>query len=229
MPAPDSASFRALNALRYLVRSYVTSPTTIKAMTEIPANTPKPIGKTCSVCPGTAKAAEAEAEAAWLSAAEVAVLAEVPPWTAEAGIVVTESGDTAAPPPPLPLEPADADEVAPAEADADAAESVAVGAGAATATDDTPLALTAPPPEAAVEEADDPELVSVDDDPELVSVDDDPEFVSVDDDPELDVSVEEEESALVVVDEELLESLEPLEPFEPLFTLLIMTVHVLTS
>jgi len=228
MPAPDSASFRALNALRYLVRSYVTSPTTIKAMTEIPANTPKPMGKTCSVCPGTAKAADADAEGAWLSAAEAAAatgeVVEVPPWTAEAGIMVTDP-DTAASPPPLPLEPADADEVAPAEADADAdaAESVAVAVGAAP--DDTPLALTAPPPEAAVEEADDPE------------------FVSVDDDPELDVSVEEEESALVVVDEEESEELddeepdeepeeeldELLEPLEPLFTLLIVTVHVLTS
>jgi hypothetical protein len=77
------------------------------------------------------------------------------------------------------------------------------------------LAITAPPP--AVEELDDPESV---------------------DEPEFDVSVEEDESA----DEVVVESEEPDDPEdpeeepedpevpeEPLFTLLIVTVHVLTS
>lgn len=53
MAAPDSASFRCLNALRYFVRSYVTRPTTIRAITEIPAKTPKPIGRTEIDFPGT--------------------------------------------------------------------------------------------------------------------------------------------------------------------------------
>lgn len=52
--APVSASLRCLKALRYFVRSYVTRPTTISAITEIPANTPSPIGKTCSFFPGNA-------------------------------------------------------------------------------------------------------------------------------------------------------------------------------
>jgi len=41
--------------LRYFVRSYVTRPTTIRAITEIPAKTPRPIGRTESFFPGTAK------------------------------------------------------------------------------------------------------------------------------------------------------------------------------
>jgi len=52
MAVPASASFRCLNALRYFVRSYVTSPTIIRAMTEIPANTPSPIGRTDRCFPG---------------------------------------------------------------------------------------------------------------------------------------------------------------------------------
>ena len=42
--------------LRYLVRSYVTNPTTIKAMTEIPAKTPRPIGRTDNFFPGNSNA-----------------------------------------------------------------------------------------------------------------------------------------------------------------------------
>lgn len=41
--------------LRYLVRSYVTRPTTIKAITEIPAKTPRPMGNTWSCWPGSEK------------------------------------------------------------------------------------------------------------------------------------------------------------------------------
>jgi len=54
-PWPCSASLRCLNALRYLVLSYVTRPTTIRAITEIPANTPRPIGSTESCWPGSWK------------------------------------------------------------------------------------------------------------------------------------------------------------------------------
>lgn len=43
--------------LRYLVRSYVTNPTTIRAITEIPAKTPRPIGRTESFFPGSVNAA----------------------------------------------------------------------------------------------------------------------------------------------------------------------------
>lgn len=56
MAAPDSASFRCLNALRYLVRSYVTRPTTMRAITEIPAKTPSPMGRTEIDFPGTENA-----------------------------------------------------------------------------------------------------------------------------------------------------------------------------
>jgi hypothetical protein len=38
---------------RYLVRSYVTNPTTIRAITEIPAKTPRPIGRTDNFFPGS--------------------------------------------------------------------------------------------------------------------------------------------------------------------------------
>lgn len=141
-------------------------------------------------------------------------------WTADAGIIVTPLTDAAAPPlpdeadgvaPPAPAESVgDAADPAESVADADPAESVADAA-----TEDTPLAITAPPP--AVEELDDPESV---------------------DEPEFDVSVEEDESA----DEVVVESEEPDDPEdpeeepedpeapeEPLFTLLIVTVHVLIS
>jgi len=57
MACPDSASFRCLNALRYFVRSYVTRPTTMRAITETPANTPRPMGRTDSLFPGSVNAA----------------------------------------------------------------------------------------------------------------------------------------------------------------------------
>jgi len=47
--------------LRYFVRSYVTNPTTIKAMTDIPAKTPRPMGRTDSFCPGSSNAAADDA------------------------------------------------------------------------------------------------------------------------------------------------------------------------
>lgn len=53
---------RCLNALRYLVLSYMTKTTTMSAMTEIPAKTPRPIGRTDSVLPGIAKAAAADGD-----------------------------------------------------------------------------------------------------------------------------------------------------------------------
>jgi len=59
MPEPASANFRARNAFRYFVLSYVTRPTTINAITDIPAKTPNPMGSTASVFPGTANAAVA--------------------------------------------------------------------------------------------------------------------------------------------------------------------------
>jgi len=146
--------------LRYFVRSYVTKPTTIKAMTEIPANTPNPMGKTWIFCPGTEKA-DADDDA-WFSAAAV------PPCgafaAAAASVVVAAGGavaagtltvetafaETAAPPP----DPAVADE--PEESVAvDAPESVEED----TATVDTPLALTLLSP---LEEDEPDESVEVD-------------------------------------------------------------------
>lgn len=73
---PDSASFRCLNALRYFVRSYVTRPTTIRAITETPANTPRPIGRTDNFFPGSVKAAWEDALAAAAEADEAAAAAE---------------------------------------------------------------------------------------------------------------------------------------------------------
>lgn len=64
MLLPASASFRCLNALRYFVRSYVTRPTTMSAITEIPAKTPSPIGSTESFVPGRVNAADDDAAAA---------------------------------------------------------------------------------------------------------------------------------------------------------------------
>lgn len=46
--------------LRYFVRSYVTKPTTMRAITDIPANTPRPIGNTDNFVPGIWKAAALE-------------------------------------------------------------------------------------------------------------------------------------------------------------------------
>jgi len=84
------------------VRSYVTSPTTMRAITDIPAKTPRPIGSTDSFLPGTVKAAapagvppadaadeaaeelDAEAGAVPVLAAEVTdPLAEEVAWLAE--------------------------------------------------------------------------------------------------------------------------------------------------
>jgi hypothetical protein len=49
--------------LRYFVRSYVTKPTTINAITEIPAKTPRPIGSTDNFLPGRVNAAAADVDA----------------------------------------------------------------------------------------------------------------------------------------------------------------------
>lgn len=57
--------------LRYFVRSYVTKPTTINAITDMPAKMPRPIGSTEIFFPGIWKAAAAleDGEAVELSAA----------------------------------------------------------------------------------------------------------------------------------------------------------------
>lgn len=86
MFAPASASLRSLNAFRYFVLSYVTKPTTISAMTEIPANTPKPIGSTEIFLPGITKGA-ADAEGAE-SAADVPFAAAAP----ETSVLVAAGG-----------------------------------------------------------------------------------------------------------------------------------------
>ena len=68
---------RVRHTLRYFVRSYVTKPTTINAMTDIPANIPRPIGSTEIFFPGIWKAdaaALADDEAVALSAADVPLL-----------------------------------------------------------------------------------------------------------------------------------------------------------
>lgn len=66
---PLSANFLCLKAFLYFVLSYVTNPTTINAITEIPANTPRPIGRTESFLPGRVKAAwDVELAAAALAA-----------------------------------------------------------------------------------------------------------------------------------------------------------------
>lgn len=75
MAAPDSASLRWRKRFRYFVLSYVTNPTTISAMTEIPANTPSPMGKTESFLPGISNsAAVAEACSTAVPLASVVVL-----------------------------------------------------------------------------------------------------------------------------------------------------------
>lgn len=55
--------------LRYLVRSYVTNPTTMSAMTDIPAKTPNPMGRTDNVFPGRTNAAAGDVELASAAAA----------------------------------------------------------------------------------------------------------------------------------------------------------------
>jgi hypothetical protein len=56
----------------------VTNPTTIRAITEIPANTPNPIGKTDKVFPGSWKGA-ADVLAASAAAADAVVARELVP------------------------------------------------------------------------------------------------------------------------------------------------------
>jgi len=125
-----------------LVRSYVTSPTTIKAITEIPAKTARPIGRTDSFWPGSVNAGV-------LVAAESA--ADVP--EAEA-----EDGEGLGLPPAAFAGTADdpaADTVADAadpEADAAEAAVAALTVGTADAAmEETPLTTT--PDSAAAEEA----------------------------------------------------------------------------
>lgn len=62
--------------LRYFVRSYVTKPTTINAITDIPAKMPRPIGSTEIFFPGIWKAAAAlvDGVAVVLSAAAAPLL-----------------------------------------------------------------------------------------------------------------------------------------------------------
>jgi hypothetical protein len=65
--------------LRYFVRSYVTKPTTINAITDMPAKIPRPIGSTEIFFPGIWKAAAAleDGVAVVLSAAaDMPLLAE---------------------------------------------------------------------------------------------------------------------------------------------------------
>ena len=65
--------------LRYFVRSYVTKPTTINAITDMPAKIPRPIGSTEIFFPGIWKAAAALEEAVELvlsAAADMLLLAE---------------------------------------------------------------------------------------------------------------------------------------------------------
>jgi hypothetical protein len=67
---------RVERTLRYFVRSYVTKPTTINAMTDIPAKIPRPIGSTEIFFPGIWNAAAlADGEVEALSAAVTAPLA----------------------------------------------------------------------------------------------------------------------------------------------------------
>jgi hypothetical protein len=83
---------RAQRTLRYFVRSYVTKPTTINAMTDIPAKIPRPIGSTEIFFPGIWKAAWAvpEGEEEALSAA---VTAGVPLLAVEIVVAGVEVGD----------------------------------------------------------------------------------------------------------------------------------------
>jgi len=82
--APCSASFLCLNAFLYFVLSYVTKATTIRAMTDIPAKTPNPMGRTCNCWPGSWKAAaDAVASAAEADAVEAACCPTAVPAAAE--------------------------------------------------------------------------------------------------------------------------------------------------
>jgi len=73
-----SARFRCLKAFRYFVRSYVTNPTIISAITDMPANTPSPIGSTESFFPPTLYGMEVPSDALEVSVVDV--------WTAAAGL-----------------------------------------------------------------------------------------------------------------------------------------------
>jgi len=131
--------------------------------------------------------------------------------TAEESTDVRLPADTA-------LEPLAPDaSVAEAEAAEASDESVEVGVDDA-GTNDTPLAITAPPPAEAVEEAPDESVEEAPDE----SVDDPDESV---DDPESELSVEDDESADVVVEPDV--SVPLLLPL--LFTAAIVRVQVLTS
>lgn len=135
--------------------------------------------------------------------------------TSDAGIVEAGSTDTAAPPPPLPLllESEDAEAEAEAEAPAEL-----VDVDCDTETVDRPLALTAPPPAAAVEVDE-----SVDDDPDESVEEEEPEEPDESlPDPLLDPLLE------PLLDPLLEPVLEP-EPEPLLFTLPIVTVQVLIS
>jgi hypothetical protein len=205
----------------------------MRAITEIPANTPRPMGSTWRDRPGTTKADE-DAEAAAFSAAAVGPVPETAlAAPADAGTEVTPSSDTAAAPAGA-EDPETAAEVVAAGAEVVAAAAEVVTAEAAM--EDTPLSLTAPPPPDAV--VADPAEESVVDalDPEAsveVLVDEDE---SVD---ELEESVDELEESVDELEEsedELDELEEPEDdetdepPFEePLFCPFIVTVHVLTS
>lgn len=134
--APCSASFLCLKALRYLVRSYVTRPTTINAITEIPAKTPRPIGNTDNFLPGSSKFAEADADASFWAAADADVVAEAAAAAAESLPDAVAAALVA----PL-LAEANSDDIA------------------ETATEETPLALIAAGPAAAEEEAAGAEVV----------------------------------------------------------------------
>lgn len=97
---------------RYLVLSYVTKPTTIKAITEIPANTARPMGKTESCFPGIWNAGAAELELA-----------------VSACVVPVGSLDVVVPDPSLGFPP----EFAPGVGDEPAEEAVSVESAAAVA------------------------------------------------------------------------------------------------
>lgn len=126
--------------MRYFVLSYVTNPTTISAITEIPANTPRPIGNTLNFFPGNAKAEdweEAEALAAAAEAEEAAAEEEAALSAAEVAEVVVAPDDAEEeelpellPPLEEALDPPDELEDAEAEPDAAAPDGAAVGVAA---------------------------------------------------------------------------------------------------
>lgn len=64
--------------LRYFVRSYVTKPTTINAITDMPAKIPRPIGSTEIFFPGIWKAAAAVEDGEEEEALSATVTGDVP-------------------------------------------------------------------------------------------------------------------------------------------------------